>query len=234
MDAVAKASALERANRVRDVLSEAVRVSRLSARRRRMFDVGSLSRRRGARVFGIINALVFLGLFVAPSIGAFVYFGFVASPQFVAEAKFVVQGGSNIRADGIEAITGLPATNILQDTQVVINYIESSAIVEELQTRLDIRRRFGDGHVDWFSRFDATKPFEKLVDYWKGKVEVSVQLPGGLVTVTVRAFSAEDARTIAYGVLDASEKLVNNLNQKMLGDNVSSSKVEFEEAAKRV
>ncbi len=199
-----------------------------------MFDMGSLSRRRGARLVAVLYAVAFLGLFAFPSLGALIYFGFVASPQFVSESKFVVQGGSNLRADGIEAVTGLPPTNVVQDTQVVMNYIQSPAIVEKLQAKLNLRQLYGDGNVDWISRFDADKPFEKLFDYWKTKVEVSVQLPGGLVTVATRAFSAEDALHISQGVLELSEKLVNDLNQRMLKDNVESSRQEFERAALRL
>ena len=233
-DSSAKTSALERTRRVRSALVEAVRMSRLSSRRRRAFDTGALSRRRGARLVAILYAITFVCVFVIPSVGSIVYFGFVASPQFVTESKFVVQGGSNLRADGIEAVTGLPATNVVQDTQVVVNYIQSAAIVEQLQHRLDIRQLYGNSNIDWVSRFDVTKPFEKLVDYWKSKVEVSIQLPGGLVTVSIRAFSAEDTLRISQAVLEFSEKLVNDLNQRMRKDNVGSSKQEFERAAERL
>src|SRR5476651_246215 len=100
---IAKSSPLERAQRVRGVLAEAVRVSRLSSRRRRAFDTGSLALRRGARLFSVLYFITFMGLFAIPCFSSVVYFGFVASPQFVTESKFVVQGGSNLRADGIEA-----------------------------------------------------------------------------------------------------------------------------------
>lgn len=233
-DSSAKTSALERTRRVRSALVEAVRMSRLSSRRRRAFDTGALSRRRGARLVAILYAITFVCVFVIPSVGSIVYFGFVASPQFVTESKFVVQGGSNLRADGVEAVTGLPATNVVQDTQVVVNYIQSAAIVEQLQDRLNIRQLYGNSNIDWVSRFDVTKPFEKLVDYWKSKVEVSIQLPGGLVTVSIRAFSAEDTLRISQAVLEFSEKLVNDLNQRMRKDNVGSSKQEFERAAERL
>ena len=229
-----KPPALEKARRVSVVLGEAVRLSRLSSRRRRMFDVGALSRRRGARTIAILPLLALFGLVVGPNIVSVTYFGFLASPQYVAETKFIVQGGSNLRADGIEVVTGLPATNVIQDTQLLMSYIESPAIVERLQAELNLRQLFGSSDIDWIARFAPKEPFEELVDYWKSRVAVSVQLPGGLVSVSVRAFSAKDAYEISKSVLQFSEELVNNLNQRMLADNITSSRHELERATRRL
>jgi capsular polysaccharide transport system permease protein len=93
---------------------------------------------------------------------------------------------------------------------------------------------YGDKSIDRVSRFNDAEPFEKLAEYWKTKEDVSIQLPGGIVTVTVRAFSAQDAFHIAEEVVVLAEALVNEINQRMLDDNVSASRTEFERAALRL
>ncbi|MGH2551232.1 MAG: hypothetical protein ACRDHN_17740, partial [Thermomicrobiales bacterium] len=180
------AKALERSSRVRDSLRQAVRTLRSSSRRRKAFDVGAFTRRRDARLFSLFVKLSFVLIFLLPSLSALVYFTFIASPQYVAEARFTVQGGTPVKLDAFSVVTGLPSVTVVQDTQVVTSYIESPAIVERLQNKLNLRRMYGDKSIDGISRFDAAEPFEKLVEYWKTKEDVSIQLPGGIVAVTVR------------------------------------------------
>jgi capsular polysaccharide transport system permease protein len=228
------AKALERSTRVRDALRQTVRALRSSSRRRKAFDVGAFARRRDARLFSLFVKSSFVLVFLLPSLSALIYYTFIASPQYVAETRFTVQGGTPAKLDAFSVVTGLPSVTVVQDTQVVTNYIESPSIVQRLQDKLDLRRMYGDKSIDRISRFDDALPIEKLVDYWKTKEDVSIQLPGGIVTVTVRAFTAQDALRIADEVLVSAEALVNDLNNRMLEDNVSASRTEFERAALRL
>ena len=231
---VVRLSALERARQVQSALGEAMRRSRLSTRRRRSYDTGTFSRRRGARLWSAMFVANFVIVFLMPSVLSIVYFSFLASPQYVSESKFTVKGGDGFRPDGLGMMIGMPSAYVVQDTQIVANYIQSRAMVEKLQEKLDIRQMYGANDIDWFSRFDSDQPIEKLVEYWKTKVDVSIQLPGGIVTVTVKAFTANDTLQIAAAVLELSENLVNDNNRKMLADNLASSKLDFERAARRL
>lgn len=228
------ASALDRTGRVRDSLRHAVRNLRSSARRRRGFDTSAFSRRRGALLVSLLFRVSFVLLVLVPSILATAYFGFIASSQYVAEAKFVVQGGEPVKLDPFTVATGLPSITAVQDTQVVTNYVESPSLVRRLEERLDLRRLYGSDEIDWFSRFDAGKSFEKLAKYWKTKIDVSIQLPGGIVTFDVRAFTPEDALRLANEVLASAENLVNDINRRMMEDNVAAYQTEFERAAARL
>lgn len=227
-------NALAKSGRVRDSLKVVVRNLRSSSRRRRGFDTSAFARRRDASLVSIIYKVSFVIIFLLPSLSALAYYGFIASPQYVAEARFTVQGGEPVQVDAFSVVTGLPSLTAVQDTQVVTNYIESPSIVRKLQDRLDLSALYGNKDVDWLSRFDASRPFDKLADYWKTKTDVSIQLPGGIVTFTVRAFSAEDAFDIAQAVLGAAEELVNELNRRMMDDNVSAYRMELERAATRL
>jgi capsular polysaccharide transport system permease protein len=227
-------TALEKTGRVRDALKHTVRSLRSSARRRRGFDTSAFSRRRGASLVSILFRVSFVLVVVIPSVLATVYFGFVASSQYEAEAKFVVQGGEPVKMDAFTVATGLPSITAVQDTQVVTNYIESPSLVKKLEERIDLRRLYGSDSIDWVSRFNASKPFEKLAKYWKTKVDVSIQLPGGIVTFDARAFTAADALRIANEVLASAEELVNDINRRMMEDNVAAYKTEFERATARL
>lgn len=231
---VTRGRGLARAQRVQATLAESVRRARHSSRKRKSYDTAVFSRRRGARAAAMAFALATVLLLVVPVAVATVYFSFIASPQYQVEARFTVQGGEARSLDGIGVITGLPSIMIIQDTQIIANYIRSRAMVEQLQEKIDLRRIYGAPDIDWFARFDAGKPLERLVEYWKSMVDVSIQLPGGIVVVTVKAFSPDDALLVGRTVLELSEKLVNQINQRMLKDNVDSARTELERAAARL
>ena len=169
-----------------------------------------------------------------PILGAAVYYGLIASDQYAAEARFTVRGGTAPKLDSLAALTGVPTMQIIQDTQIVINFIESRAIVEELDQKIDLRQMFSRSGIDFFSRFNPKKPIEKLLRYWKTMVDTSVQMPSGIVVLTVRAFSPEDATKIADGILDASEKLINDMNDRMRRDAVALSELEQQRAGERL
>ena len=176
------------------------------------------------RVFGW---LTFLLIVAAPTVAAAVYYGLIASDQYVTESEFTVMGGFIPAADNIASMTGIPAAAIVQDTQIVTNYIESRAAVEKLDAALDLKGIYSGEDIDFWARFNPKKPIEKLVSYWKDMTESSIIMPGGIVRFRVRAFTSEDAQRLGEKVIVISEELINELNQRMLADSVKSAEQEL-------
>lgn len=212
-------SSKERAALVSRALSEAARRARFSTRRRSLTATGFRARQRG-RLFKLLRILSFVGLFVLPTAVAIAYFGFIASDQYVAEARFTVRGGTPPTMDRLGAMTGAPPMMIIQDTQVIINYLKSRTLVEALDHGVDMRALYDKDDIDWFSRIDRDRPIERIVKYWTRHIDISVQLPSGIVVFAVRAFSPDDAVKLANAALDSSEQLVNRMNDQMRRDSV--------------
>lgn len=230
----APSSTLRRAEVLSRSLAESARRFRLSKRSRRASGAGSFRMRRHARLFRTIFIVSFLVIVLVPSVIAGAYFGLIASPQYVAETKFAVRTGELPKIDGMGALTGLPVAKIAQDTQVITSYMQSRAMVELLERRLDLRSLYSSDEIDWFARFNRSKSIEKFVDYWKSMSDTTIQVPSGIVTFSVRAFSANDARRIADAVLEASETLVNQMNDRMLRATVADAEREFARSAEKL
>jgi capsular polysaccharide transport system permease protein len=213
-------SPLARATRVSQALTEVARRARFSTRRRGGIG-GGFGARRGERAFRSAIRLSFLAVVVAPSLAAAVYFVAFASDQYVSEAQFTVAGGNPPLLDGIGAMTGIPSLQTFQETQVVASYVQSRAIVDELSRRTDLRAAFAAPEADWIARLSDKAPIEKLVLYWKRMTDVSVSMPGGIVDFTVRAFRPADAENLARAVLALSEKMVNDMNDRMRRDTIA-------------
>jgi len=227
-------TALTRARDVSQALSDAARRARFSTRSRRKFVGGGFQARRGAGLMRLAAVVSFCAMVLIPAVTAAVYYGLVASDQYIAEAKFTVSGGEVPKLDSIGALTGIPAVSVIQDTQIVTNYIESRAAVEKLESAVNIRRLYSADTIDWFSRFNSSKPIEKFVKYWQRMIDTSIRMPSGIVEFKVRAFTREDSARIGQAVLDLSEALINDLNKRMNRDAISNAEVQLDRAASRL
>ncbi|MBS7544282.1 hypothetical protein [Ancylobacter oerskovii] len=181
-----------------------------------------------------VSRLSFLLCVVVPSVLLIIYYGFIASSQYYSEARFAVRAGDTTSLDTVTALTGLPSVTQFQDSTIVVEYLKSRAIVEALEQKIQLSKLFNRSGVDWFSRLDEGAPIEAVVAYWRHQVTTSVEMPSGIITVRVNAFSPEDAVTITNAVVDLSEELVNKLGERARRDLITSSEHEVARAEDRL
>lgn len=221
-------SSKERAALVARALSDAARRARYSTKRRR--STGGLRARRGAHLLRLITIWSFVGIVALPALAFAGYLFLVASPQYVAEARFTVRGGLPVGMDGIGGGVSVPTMLIVQDTQVILQFMKSRVMVESLDREVGYEKLFQSDSIDWLSRLKRNQPIEKVAAYWQKHMGLSVQLPSGICTFTVRAFSPDDAVKVANAALAASERIVNDMNAKMRDDTMALAQAENKRA----
>jgi capsular polysaccharide transport system permease protein len=227
-------SALTSARAVSLALSDLARLAKISRHSRRALTGGGVRARQGARLLRFAAYTSFFLVVVAPSAAAAVYFFFVASDQYVAEAKFMLMGGTPPTTDSFGSFTGIPAIAIIQDTQIVTDFIHSRAVVDQLEQKIGVRGLYATNKADWWARFEPSKSVEKFLRYWNSMVSVSISMPSGVVDLRVRAFSPKDAQTIASAILESSEALINDLNARMNHEAVANAETELDRTTARL
>ncbi|WP_129331981.1 capsule biosynthesis protein [Ciceribacter ferrooxidans] len=231
-----KPSALEKSRLATKALSATARKLRFSTSNRSgLYKAVGLRPRLIDRIFRWMFVLNTVFLLIVPIIGSVVYFGLIASAQYQSETRFVVRTSTPaIGKDQLGKVTGLPSAKIAQDTQIVINFIHSRTILEELEKSMDIRSRFSHSDIDFAARLRSDITYEEFLDYWNGMVKTTVSPSSGIITVTVNAFSAEDARDIAAGVTAASERMINQLSERIWQDVSDSVQVNLDRATEKL
>jgi capsular polysaccharide transport system permease protein len=149
--------------------------------------------------------VTFFLMVVLPSIASTVYFAWLASDQFLVEARFAVRNsaGFNIStgmARGAEEAKGansaLQAGGIpslaTQDAHIVAQYLRSRAAVEKISQNINIHEIFTRPGIDFWARLPKNASKEDLEEYWKGMVRSSVDGPSGIVSLHVRSFREQD------------------------------------------
>jgi capsular polysaccharide transport system permease protein len=198
---------------------------------------------------------------ILPTLLSVVYFGLIASDQYESSADYVIktQGGGT-PSSGLSGIMGAigmggghGSSSIgSEDASMVEAYVGSEQILRDLSKDLDLRAIYTASEIDWFSRLklipDPFKKFskrkahrtttnlisdEELLAYWKEKVVVKQGSAPGTSTLTVLAFTPEDAKTIADHVITLSEKLVNKVSERAQQDAVMYAQKEVELAHDR-
>ncbi len=182
--------------------------------------------------------LFFVLFFVLPSLAGAVYYGLIASDRYVTEARFAIRPaiGSAEKAtpDGVGTNSGVPKEMIAQDTLITYTYILSRPMVETIEKELPIRQWFSRDSIDYLSRFDADKPIEKFLKYWRHRVELEVESSSGIMGLTVEAFDPDESLAIAKAVLKEAERNVNELSAAARNDALAESNRELALAEERL
>lgn len=172
---------------------------------------------------------------VLPTLAAILYFGFIAADVYISESRFVVRSPERQTASPLGMLLkGTGFTRSQDDSYTVQDYILSRDAMRALDEKLKLRAAFGKGDV--FSRFpglDWDDSFENMHRYYQKMVGVQLDPVSSIATVTVRAFSAEEAQKINQYLIEMSEALVNQLNERGRQDMIRFAANEVAEAEKK-
>jgi capsular polysaccharide transport system permease protein len=167
--------------------------------------------------------IVFVLTVLAPTCIAILYYGLIASDVFISESHFLVRSPQHPMQGGFvgELLQGSGITHSQDDTYSVRDYILSRDALRELDSRLGVRNVFTSKHVDPLNRFPGLyfdNSFERLYLYYRKHVDVDYDSTSSISTLTVRAFTPQDAQRISDLLLQMSERLVNTLNERSRQD----------------
>jgi capsular polysaccharide transport system permease protein len=182
---------------------------------------------------------VWLWVFVfAPSLIAGVYYFFLASDLYLSEAKFIVRSAATAPSSGLGAMlqnSGLSGSS--DYAYSVEDYILSRDAVRKLQSHDHLQAIFARPGADFVSRFPSFyggQSFEALYKHYLGFVGVTFNGSTGVSTLSVKAYTREDAKAVATALLGYSEDLVNRLNARQLNDTVATMQEQVALAETRV
>lgn len=183
------------------------------------------------RLFTAAIVLVTIFYLVVPNVLSIIYFGYLASDQYQTEARFTVRSSTPaIGKDQLAKVTGIPKAKIVQDTQMVTNYIESRDMLELLEEEVDLRAIYSDPAIDIWARLPEDATIEDRLDYWQDMVSTVINASSGIVTVTVRAFTPETSYRILDKVVSTSEVMVNRVNDRMWSDITATTRTNLDAA----
>jgi len=180
----------------------------------------------------------FCGFVVLPTVVSAIYFTVFASPQYVSEAQFIVQGQhsqSNLMLAGLlEAGGGGSAS---EDTYAVQDYVTSRDAAALLLRTENLAAAYQIPAADALARFPnfySGHTFEHFYAYYRRHVIAELDTTTGVSTLRVRTFSAQDSQRIARALVNAAENLVNRMNDRQRENTIAASEKELNESIQKL
>ncbi|HSI56663.1 MAG TPA: hypothetical protein VLA16_03850 [Ideonella sp.] len=174
--------------------------------------------RRLARRFGPIFWLTV----ALPTLIAVVYYGLIASDVYISESRFVVRSPQRTAPTGLSALlAGAGISRSHDDTYTVHGYVLSRDALQELESQAKLRDAYSSADIDLFNRFPGMgwdRSFEALYEHYLRHISIAYDSVSSITTLQVRAYNAEKAREIDELLLQMSERLLNNLNDRSRRD----------------
>jgi capsular polysaccharide transport system permease protein len=177
---------------------------------------------------------LFLLTVALPTAFAIVYFGFLASDVYVSESQFVVRSPDKQSTTGLGVLlksTGFSSAG--DEVYAAQDYVRSRDALRALNKGSAVAQAYGNHRVSVFDRFNpvgSSGSFEDLYRFYQGKVGVAFDTTSSIATLSVRAFSPDDAYRFNRQLLELAEGLVNRLNTRGRNDVVQFAAHEVKDA----
>lgn len=184
----------------------------------------------------------FLICVIAPLVATWFYITQVATQQYSASFSYVMQGSGGsagtANSDGTVSTsptsTGASMAEMMVANFMVSDYLSSLQAITDIEQKLDLRAMFSQSRIDRLARLPEDASQETLARYWQGQISTNFDMMTGLTTVTIRAFSPEDAQALAAEMVVLSENLINELNLRPLADSVTFLEGQVAASVKRL
>lgn len=169
-----------------------------------------------------------------PTLLAAVYFGVIAAPEYESISGFTVRSADGGGGMGLEFfIASVPGSSAGADAMLVQEYILSRDMLAKLEADHGFVAHYRD-HGDVLSRLSADADAEERFEYYEDHVRVEHDSQSGVISLSVRAYSAEKARELNQAMLAAGEELVNQLNARSRADRIALATHELDNQAARL
>lgn len=177
--------------------------------------------------------LAFVGL---PLLLGIVYFSFFSADRYVSESVVTVRQANQSYSN--EAGAALLLAGITppshEDTLYLKRYIHSLDLLRKLEERLKLRAHYESEKLDPLYRLYGGTSQEWLLDYYRSRVEVTLDDASSLLTVRVQGFDPAFSRQLNAAILEESEAFVNAFSHRMAREQMGFAEKELLRAGEKL
>lgn len=174
------------------------------------------------------------GCVLLPTLIVFLYLALFASDIYLSEAKFAIRSQDQQQSLDMLSSFFRSSSSTSSDSYIVQNYIQSMDMIDKVDAKLHIREHYADRSQDIWFRLTRNASQDELLRYWNWVVVATFDPDTSIMTIQVKAFSPQMAQAVCQAILDASESLVNAMNERARSDAISLAQAEVVRAENRI
>lgn len=168
-----------------------------------------------------------------PMLCAAIYFTWMSRDRYVSTAVLTVRSASHDAPafSGLSSLLSGTASASLEDARYLREYLHSLGLMRQLDARLQLRTHFESAHSDLLMRLWPGTQQEAMLDYWRQRVQVSLDEASGLLTLRVQGFDPDFARQVNQALLAESEAFINGISHRIADEQLTFARTELARAA---
>jgi capsular polysaccharide transport system permease protein len=171
---------------------------------------------------------------IVPTALSILYFGLLTSDVYLSESKFVVRSPDKPSTSGLGVILKTAGfSNAGDEIYAAQSFVVSRDALHAVNRGQSFEAAYSRPSISIFDRFNPLGlfgSFEDLFEYYRGKIEVEHDTASSISTLTVRAYSPEDARKLNRQLLEMAEATVNRLNERGRQDLIRFAQAEVDDS----
>jgi capsular polysaccharide transport system permease protein len=149
---------------------------------------------------------------IVPSMVCWIYLAMFAEDQFHSHVSFLIkETQSTVTTDLGSLLGSASSTGTTADGYMVESFVFSQPLVEAIDEKFGMLSLFSAGSDFVFSLKDEPTLEEKM-NYWQRMVDVGFDTFSGILTIEVKAFSAEDALAVNDEITNSIKALINEVS----------------------
>jgi capsular polysaccharide transport system permease protein len=178
-----------------------------------------------------------LVMVVLPTALASAYFLTFAKDRYVSETTVALResgasAGSPI--PGAALLLGGLATPARQDSMLLQTYVQSLALLQTLEQRFKLREHFSAPGSDFVFSLRGDASQEEFLQHYRDRVSVHLDDLSSTLTIRVQGFEPGFAQAVNRGLIEESERFVNEFSQKMAREQLAFGEGELVRATSRL
>jgi len=141
-----------------------------------------------------------------------------ASERFESTAQVIVQqpDGMATMDASMALLTGFGvSSNVINDNELLKNYIYSSDMRKYLDDKIDLREHYMTDVADFFSRLHSWDTNKDFSEYYQDHVEVLIDDASGVITIKAQGFTPAFSEKIVSAIVLKAEKYINSIGHQL-------------------
>lgn len=178
-----------------------------------------------------VVARPFLAVMGIVALLAAIYYGLVAAPMYVSEARFSIRSQQAASPTSVlQGLAGGASNDKLTDITAVQDYINSQAMLYSLDQEFGLRRTYSQFRIDPLHWLSPNASEEKFLRFYRRMIVIKVDREAGIVEIDVRAFDKASAKPLAEAILKRTENFVDGMTQRVRSETMRSAQSELDRA----
>jgi capsular polysaccharide transport system permease protein len=177
-----------------------------------------------------------LFLIALPMLLATLYFTVFAANRYVSESTVALERASSDASSlpGAALLLAGLGSPSRGEAFYLRQYMQSLALLQILDAKLDLRKHFAAERLDVFARLWAGASQEQFLDYFRKRVEILVDDTSSTITVRVQGFDPAFAQALNRAILKEGERFVNEVSHSLARERLAFAESELGRAAEHL